>query len=58
MGYVEDEEIFVGINSVVKYYGQPCGVILADRMALANAAVNKVKISYAECNYLPVKLFN
>lgn len=50
VAYVEDEELFVGIDSEVKYHGQPCGMILADRMDLANAAAKKVKVYYAQCN--------
>lgn len=43
---VEDEEIFVSIDSRILYYGQPCGMILANSMALANYAATQVKITY------------
>lgn len=48
MGYMEEQEIFVAINSKVKYHNQPCGMILADRMDLAIATAKKVKIIYAK----------
>lgn len=44
--FFEDEEIFVGVNSTILYHGQPCGVILANSMALANYAATRVKITY------------
>ncbi|KAJ6644053.1 Xanthine dehydrogenase [Pseudolycoriella hygida] len=47
-GIVEEEEIFVGQNSEILFYGQPAGVILADTMDLANSAATKVKITYVE----------
>lgn len=48
LAYLEDEEIFVGLNSEVKFFSQPCGIILAERMDLANYAATKVKISYGK----------
>lgn len=38
--------MFVGIDSRILYYGQPCGMILANSMALANYAATQVKITY------------
>ncbi|KAJ6644052.1 Xanthine dehydrogenase [Pseudolycoriella hygida] len=49
-GIVEEEEIFVGQESDILFYGQPAGVILADTMTLANSAAMKVKITYVECD--------
>lgn len=46
LGIVEDEEIFVGVDSMIQYHGQPCGLILANSMALANFAASQVKITY------------
>lgn len=48
LGIVEVEEIFVGQNSEILFYGQPAGVILADTMRLANLAATKVQIIYVE----------
>lgn len=47
-GYVEEQEIFVAINDHVKYHNQPCGIVVAERMDLANVAAKKVKIIYAK----------
>jgi len=47
-GIVEEEEIFVGQNSEILFYGQPAGLILADTLRLANLAASKVKIVYME----------
>lgn len=44
--YSEDEEVFVGENSTILYNGQPCGIILANSMALANYGASQVKITY------------
>lgn len=46
MGYNVDEELFVGIDSRVQHNGQPCGIIIANRMDLAYFAATKVKITY------------
>lgn len=46
LGYDEDEELFVGKDSRIQYNGQPCGIIVANRMDLANYAATKVKITY------------
>lgn len=46
----EDEEIFVGVDSEVKYYGQTAGVICAESMELAHYAANLVKIIYVQQN--------
>lgn len=43
---LEDEEIFVGVDSKILYYGQPCGMILANSMDLAYYAASQVKITY------------
>lgn len=44
----EPEEIFVGPNSEVKFYGQPIGVIVAETMDLANLAATQVRVTYVE----------
>lgn len=41
-----EEEIFVGVDSEVKFHSQPVGIIVADTMALAIEAATKVKILY------------
>lgn len=43
---LEDEEIFVGVDSKILYYGQPCGMILANSMDTAYYAASQVKITY------------
>lgn len=43
---VEDEPIFVEIGAIIQYHGQPCGIIVANSMALANYAATLVKITY------------
>lgn len=53
MKYDEEQEIFIAINGKVKYHNQPCGMILAARMDLANAAAKKVKIIYTNCKHSP-----
>lgn len=45
-GMIEDERILVEIDSITQYNGQPCGIILANSMALANYAASQVKITY------------
>lgn len=45
-GVSEDEKIFLDIGSTVLYNGQPCGMIVARSMELANAAASQVKITY------------
>lgn len=47
-GILEEEEIFVGQNSDILFYGQPAGLILADTFQIANSAASKVKITYVE----------
>lgn len=42
----EEEAIFVSLDSRILYNGQPCGMILANSMALANYAATQVKITY------------
>lgn len=49
-GYLEDEEIFIPINGIVKHHSQPCGMIVADRMDIANVAARKVRIMYSRGN--------
>lgn len=41
-----EEPIFVDLNSEVAFYGQPCGVIVAKTMIVANLAAKEVKIAY------------
>lgn len=53
LGVVEDEEIFVGLDSMIQYHGQPCGLILANSMALANYAATQVKITYKKVKQKP-----
>lgn len=43
---IEVERILVEIDSIIQYNGQPCGIILANSMALANYAASQVKITY------------
>lgn len=56
---IEDEEIFVGKDSEIRFNGQPAGLILADTFDLANSAASKVKIIYVEsgklCHLTPTK---
>lgn len=42
------EELFVGVDSSIKFFGQPAGILLADTLALANVAAKLVKITYVE----------
>lgn len=44
--FLEDEPIFLGLDSEVQYFGQPVGMIVARTMALANAAAKLVEIQY------------
>lgn len=46
LGIIENEVIFVPIDSEVEFYGQPCGIIVAKTMELANLATTKVNITY------------
>lgn len=46
IGIMENEVIFIPIDSEVEFYGQPCGMIVAKTMALANSAATKVEITY------------
>lgn len=43
---VETEPIFLAIDAQVQFNGQPCGLIVAKTMALANLAATKVEITY------------
>lgn len=43
---VENEPIFLAIDAQVQFYGQPCGLIVARTMAIANLAATKVEITY------------
>lgn len=43
---VETEPIFLAIDAQVQFNGQPCGLIVAKTMALANSAAAKVEITY------------
>lgn len=40
--------IFVELNTEVAFYGQPCGVIVANTMALAHSAAAHVEIMYEQ----------
>lgn len=42
----ESEKIFVELDGEVLFYGQPCGVIVAKTLALANSAAASVEIVY------------
>lgn len=42
----EEEAIFIDIDKEVAFHGQPCGVIVAKTMALANFAATQVDIVY------------
>lgn len=44
----QSEMIFVEIDTEVAFYGQPCGVIVAKTMALANSAAAHVEIMYEQ----------
>ncbi|CAH2982873.1 unnamed protein product [Chilo suppressalis] len=37
-------------SSIVKYYGEPCGIIVADREKTANKAAKLVKVKYSQIN--------
>lgn len=43
---LEDERVLVEIDSIIQYNGQPCGIIVANSMALAYYAAAQVKITY------------
>lgn len=45
-GFLEDESIFIDLNEKILYNGQPCGMIVANSMDLANYAASQVKITY------------
>lgn len=58
---VENEVIFIEIDTEVKFYGQPCGVIVAKTMALANLAATQVEIVYEkvkESRYIIPSIFH
>lgn len=38
--------IFIELDTEVSFYGQPCGVIVASTLALANSAATLVEIVY------------
>lgn len=42
----EPEVIFAELDTEVLFYGQPCGMIVATTLALANSVVNAVEIVY------------
>lgn len=42
----ESEMIFVELDAEVLFYGQPCGMVVATTLALANSVVNLVEIVY------------
>lgn len=42
----ESEVIFIELDTEVSFYGQPCGVIIASTLALANSAATLVEIVY------------
>lgn len=44
----ETEVIFVELDTEVAFYGQPCGVIVANTMALANTAAAHIEIMYEQ----------
>lgn len=44
----QSEMIFVELDTEVAFYGQPCGVIVAKTMALANLAAAHVEIMYEQ----------
>lgn len=46
MGITENELIFLEIDSEVLFHGQPCGMIVAKTMAIANMAATHVEIVY------------
>lgn len=46
IGIVENEAVFVALDSEVEFNGQPCGMIVAKTMAAANSAAAKVEITY------------
>lgn len=46
VGINENEVIFVDIDMEVAFHGQPCGIILAKSMAIANSATAHVDIMY------------
>lgn len=49
LGFTQDEELFV--ESTVKHYDQPLGVIVAESNDIANRAASKVKVMYSNTNY-------
>lgn len=52
---VETEPIFLAIDAQVQFNGQPCGLIVAKTMALANLAATKVEITYEKMDiYRPI----
>lgn len=42
----ESEVIFIELDAKVQFCGQPCGVIVATTLALANSAAARVEIVY------------
>lgn len=46
----EPEVIFIELDAEVLFYGQPCGVIVAKTLALANSAAASVEIIYEKSN--------
>lgn len=45
-GFLEDEQIFIDLDQKILYNGQPCGMIVANSMALAYYAASQVKVTY------------
>lgn len=45
---VEMEAIFVELDTEIAFYGQPCGVIVANTMALAHSAAAHIEIMYEQ----------
>lgn len=43
---IEFEKLFVDLDSEVCYYGQPCGIVVANTMDLAYHAAKKVEMEY------------
>lgn len=44
----ETEVIFLELDTQVAFYGQPCGVIVANSMALAQSAAAHIEIMYEQ----------
>lgn len=44
--FLEEEPIFLSLDTEVQYFGQPVGMIVASTMDIANAATKHVEIQY------------